>query len=114
MKEFIDGVLYIYTQLVDFGINPLSIILIVFITDVLKKNIPVIFEHKLRRLWIFLTGLILSGGLTFLFYFFTYYSTPLIILNIIINLVFSSYSTEILKMIEQIKNHFLPDEDVKK
>lgn len=107
MKDFIDNILYMYNQFLDFGINPLSILIIIFLTDVLKKSLPIIYTHKLRRLWIMLTSLTLSIALTFLFYFFSYFSVPMFIVNIIINMVFSSYSTEILKTLEQVKDHFL-------
>jgi hypothetical protein len=108
MKDFIDNIFYLYTKMVEFGINPLSIILIIFVTHVLRSNIS-IYSGKLKAMWTMLTALILGIAFSVLFYFISYYTLTMLIINIIINTMASSYSTEIMKMLQSVKEHFFPE-----
>jgi hypothetical protein len=112
MQETIDGIIYVYNKLLSIGINPISIILVVFGTHLLKNNLPVIYESKFKTEWIFLTALVLGCCINIPFLFTDKLFTIWVyVINCIIGFFVSIGSTPIMDSIGKIFNRFFGDKN---
>lgn len=112
MEATFKAFIYLYQQMVELGFNPIVIIAIIVITHMIKIGIPFIYnENKFKSLWTLLTSVILGVGLSFLYCFFAGIADPAtIMLNCLINIISSGFSTDIMKALSQVWDHFFNKE----
>ncbi len=108
MMDIINGCFAIFDKLYENGINPFAIIGVIGITHLLKENL-LIYNGKLKKMWTILTAFILGISFAVVFALFMGLTIQIVITNAIINTILSGYSTDIMNLAKDVKDHFFPE-----
>lgn len=118
MEDILDTILLMNNTLVSYGVNPLTIIFIIFFSETLKKTFK-IYKEKHKKIMTMLTAIILGCVLSFTFlWLLDALNKRTFALNAIISIIASYYSNVIAKFVgnffDTVKARFTGGQEKKK